>query len=184
MNKVTAVKHLVNLCADQGLVGRRSELDTAIDEIMGGGAQYDRSFIILLTAAMSENMHGGDEDLLNVLRALKDADLLSPNALKDSTAAETRRVIQKHDKSLAAAWIRTMCTKLVDEHGGLVPKTIQELLAMEIPQISLAVATTVSQEAYGCFYGPVVDRHYGVQMAIALELIDVGQYGCKVGNFL
>ena len=31
-------------------------------------------------------------------------------------------------------------------------------------------------KAYGCFYGPVVDNHYGTRMAIALELIDFTEH--------
>ena len=71
MDKLAVVKHFVNCCAVQGIVAPRAELDAAIDSIMGGGANYDRAFILLLTAAISDNMCGSDQALLAILERCK-----------------------------------------------------------------------------------------------------------------
>ena len=176
MDKLAVVKHFVNCCAVQGIVAPRAELDAAIDSIMGGGANYDRAFILLLTAAISDNMCGSDQALLEILSALKDAKLLSQEAIANSTASALKKIVSPHDKHLRTAWIVKMCGVLVNKHNGSIPASIQELLALEIPEISIAVASTVTQQGFGWYYGPVVDQFYGTRMAIALDLIETLQY--------
>ena len=176
--RLALLKHLGNCCAIKGIVGPRALMDTAVDEIMGGGETYDRPFIVLLTATIVDNMEGPDDTFYKILRSLKEADLLTPQAIANSTAANVKKIIGRHDKSLSTAWLVKLCKLLVTKYDSKVPEKIDDLLSLSstVSQINASIANTVCQEAYGRFYGPVVDYYYGTRMAIALDLVDIEEY--------
>jgi endonuclease III len=176
--RLAQLKHLANCCAIKGIVGPRALMDTAVDEIMGGGGTYDRPFIVLLTAIIVDNMEEEDDAFYKILRSLKEADLLTPQAIANSTAAKLKKIVGQHDKSLSTAWLVKLCKELVTKHDGKVPEKIDDLLSLSgtVSQINASIANTVCQEAYGRFIGPVVDYYYGTRMAIALDLVDVAEY--------
>ena len=55
--------------------------------------------------------------------------------------------------------IRACCQRLVDEHGGKVPKTLDELVVL--PGVGRKTANVVLGTAYGIASGVVVDTHVG-----------------------
>lgn len=177
MHKMTVLKHFGNLCADKGISGTRAEVDSAIEAMMGGAAAYDRTFMLLLTYAIAEHMTENDEALLKILDVLKAANAITPAAIAQLGARGLKKIIAPHDNGINTAWLVQMCNVLVNEHGGKVPSKIEEILAMGIAQITTGVATAVCQDAFGWYYGPVVDYYYGVRMAIALDLLHLTPYG-------
>ena len=65
--------------------------------------------------------------------------------------------------------IQACCRKMVDEHGGEVPRTLEELV--ELPGVGRKTANVVLGMAFGIASGVVVDTHVG-RIAQRLGLTD------------
>ncbi len=176
MNKLILLKNLGNYCSLEGICGPRALMDSTIDELMGGGEKYDRSFILLLSITILDQLEAGDEVLYQILLAMKTANVLTPASIAQKTAAELKDIVRPFDRSLKTAWMVKLCTAIEDDHDGLVPASLQSLLDLNISEISHGVASEFIQEAFGLHFGPVVDTYYGCNMAIALELIDLEEH--------
>lgn len=176
MNKLVSLKNLANYCSLEGIRGPRAVMDSVVDELMGGGAKYNRSFVLLMANIILDQMEEPDEALYRILNALVTAKLLTPEAVAATNARHLKTIVAPHDKSLNTAWMVKLCKTLVEKNDGLVPTTPQDLLALGVKELSPGVANSVVQDAFGLFYGPVVDDYYGIRMAIALDLVDLEEY--------
>ena len=81
-----------------------------------------------------------------------------PRSLAEAPVAEVERLI--HSTGFyrnKARNIQGFCRALVNEHGGQVPQTIEELIKM--PGVGRKTANVVLQELYGISNGFVVDTH-------------------------
>ena len=82
----------------------------------------------------------------------------TPAALAESTQADVESIIQSLGFFRAkAANIRGMARQLVDEHGGEVPRTLDELV--KLPGVGRKTANVLLGTAFGIPSGVVVDTH-------------------------
>jgi endonuclease III len=148
-----------------------------MDDLMGGGAQYDRPWMVLLTTVLLNQMHETDQKVFAILQALENADLITPETIADTTAETLKALTKPHDPNLPTAWLVEMCKALVEKNDGLIPVSIEGLLDLKVKAINGNIATAVCQDAFGWLYGPSVDTFYVPQMVVALDLIDVSEHG-------
>jgi endonuclease III len=94
----------------------------------------------------------------------------TPQALADAPQEAVEEVVKSTGfyRNKAKA-IRAASRALVDEHGGEVPRTMDEML--ELPGVARKTANVVLGSAYGIATGMVVDTHAG-RVAKRLELTE------------
>ena len=182
MNKLVLLKNLSNYCAFEGIRGPRAVLDTLLDELMGGGADYNRTFVILIGWTILDQMGEPDEAFIRIIAALKASGLLTPESIAASNAKRLREIISPHDKTLNTGWMVKLCKILVEDHDSIVPSTAEALVALGVKEITHSVASSVIQDAFGYFYGPAIDQFYGCRMVVALELIDLEEHHFDKSN--
>lgn len=82
----------------------------------------------------------------------------TPAALAKSTQADVESIIQSLGFFRAKSTnIRGMAQQLVDDHGGEIPRTLDELVAL--PGVGRKTANVVLGTAFGIASGVVVDTH-------------------------
>ena len=182
MNKLVLLKNLSNYCAFEGIRGPRAVLDTLLDELMGGGADYNRTFVILIGWTILDQMGEPDEAFIRIIAALKASGLLTPESIAASNAKRLREIISPHDKTLNTGWMVKLCKILMEDYDSIVPSTAEALVALGVKEITHSVASSVIQDAFGYFYGPAIDQFYGCCMVVALELIDLEEHHFDKSN--
>ena len=90
------------------------------------------------------------QTLFKKYRTAKDYAFASPSALEKEIRS-TGFFRQK------AKWIRQLCRKLIREHGGKVPRSMEKLTLL--PGVARKTANVVLGNAYGIASGIVVDTH-------------------------
>ena len=82
----------------------------------------------------------------------------TPTALADSTQEDVEAIVQSLGFFRAkATHIRGMARRLVEVHGGEIPRTLAELV--ELPGVGRKTANVVLGTAFGIPSGVVVDTH-------------------------
>ncbi|MFB6352491.1 MAG: endonuclease III [Halobacteriales archaeon] len=106
--------------------------------------------VILSAQCTDERVNRVTEELFEKYRSAEDYAAADQDELADDIGSITY-FNQK------AGWIREACQRLVDEHGGEVPDTMDELTAL--PGVGRKTANVVLQHGHDVVEGIVVDTH-------------------------
>ena len=108
---------------------------------------------------------------MNIMIDLQEQELLSANAIADSSQETLSTIIKKHDKhNNIAGHLFSVCTALQGKkYKGKLPLTITGLDDLKIDD---CVTTTLAHECYGIYVGASISLNTR-RISTAVELIDI-----------